>query len=273
MKKILLAVGAQGIPEGVFDFIVALNQKNPILLTGVFLREITYAVSGRPTYFEGLGLPAFEHPMETFSPSEISEQVTRFEQKCIKNNIEFRVHDDTGDLILHELKKESRFADLLIVSHTFCQFDGLDVSSELQKLLHISECPVLITTDKMRFPEKVIVAYDGSENSAYAIKQFSYIFPELCQGNVLIAYASANEDETLPDQILVEEFAARHFPDLTFLTTKADRARLASFVGDETAAVLVTGSFSRSTLSEAARRSFAYDIIREQRLPVFIAHR
>ena len=48
----------------------------------------------------------------------------------------------------------------------------------LKDVLHDVACPVLLVPEKFDFPESVILAYDGSEESVYAIKQFAYLFPE-----------------------------------------------------------------------------------------------
>ena len=47
----------------------------------------------------------------------------------------------------------------------------------LKDALHASECPVLVVPEKFDFPESNILAFDGSESSVYAIKQFVYMFP------------------------------------------------------------------------------------------------
>lgn len=273
MKKILLAFDNHHMPEDGFEFIARLNEVNPVLLIGVFLREINYAINPRPTYFEGLGLPAYEHPVETVSPAEIAVKIKWFEEKCIRNNIEFRVHNDTDDLIIHELKKETRFADLLVVTESFYQSDEKDLSPLLQTILHLSECPVLAISGKGFFPENIVFAYDGSESAAHAIKQFAYVFPEFSDKSLMVVYGSKNGDDNMPDAIFIEEFTARHFSDVSFLKLEGDTSRLSLWASERQGALLVTGSFGRSVLSETLRKSFVYDIVREHRLPVFIAHK
>lgn len=77
--------------------------------------------------------------------------------------------------------------------------------------------PVLIVPQKFYYPENIILAYDGSESSLYAIKQFAYIFPEFCNTNITVVFAAKENDRAMPDELLIHEFAARHFNDLNFL--------------------------------------------------------
>ena len=75
--------------------------------------------------------------------------------------------------------------------------------------------PLLLVPEKFDFPESIILAYDGSENSVFAIKQFAYLFPELSNRQTLLVYANDDAEEDFPDKIQIEELAARHFSNLT----------------------------------------------------------
>ena len=126
---------------------------------------------------------------------------------------------------------------------------------------------------KFDFPDNVILAYDGSESSVYAIKQFSYVLSEFCNKEAVVVYEGKKDEENFPEEILIHELAARHFNALRFLQTYKDMFRLSSWVSKKPGAMLVTGSYSRSDLSELFRKSFVAGVIREHNMPVFIAHK
>ena len=123
------------------------------------------------------------------------------------------------------------------------------------------------------FPDNVILTYDGSESSIYAIKQFSYVLSEFCNKEAVIAYEGKKDEEDLPDKILIHELAARHFNALSFLKFGKDNFKFSSWINERKGALLVTGSYGRSGFSELLRKSFAGEIIRKHQLPVFIAHK
>jgi nucleotide-binding universal stress UspA family protein len=274
MKKILLAFADNNLPAGAFEFARQLNENDPVLLIGVFLRQISYSTSSQPTYFEGLGFPSYAHKEETFSKDVIKKKIEWFESLCQKNGIEYRVHQDTDDFAMHELKKETRFADIILLSAELFYNTPADVelSEQLKTILRLSECPVLIIPAEFKLPENIIFAYDGTESSAYALKQFAYVFPEFCNKNVLVVYAASYGEKKFPEEVLIHELAARHFNDLNFL--KLDNvSQFSSWLYKNKKGLLVTGSYGRSDISEIFKKSFVTDIIRDHRIPVFIAHK
>jgi nucleotide-binding universal stress UspA family protein len=274
MKKILLAVAENKLPEDAFEFIRQLNEINPVLVTGVFLREIIYITEPAISYYGGSGVPVYSAETEAYSREEIKKRIDWFETACQKNNIEYRVHDDTDDLIVHELVKETRFADLLVVSaEVFYQISEIaEPEGYFKSILHLAECPVLIVPQKFSFPQNSVLTYDGSESSVYAIKQFAYVLNEFCNKEAVVVFESS-EEETMPDEVLIHELAARHFNALTFLMLSKDRFRLSEWAKAKHSPILVTGSYSRSDFSEIFRKSFVSAIIRDHKMPVFIAHK
>ena len=58
--------------------------------------------------------------------------------------------------------------------------------------------------------DEIMLAYDGSASSVYAIKQFAYLFTELTSNLTLLTFVARNNEE-LPHKINIEELAARHY--------------------------------------------------------------
>jgi hypothetical protein len=114
MKKVLLAFDSTHFSEGAFEFARRMNEMNSILLTGVFLPQVDYAnlwsYSGG-----GISGPLYVPLVEGADADAVAKSIERFELSCQKNDINYRVHKDFYDFALPELKKETRFADLLII--------------------------------------------------------------------------------------------------------------------------------------------------------------
>ena len=138
--------------------------------------------------------------------------------------------------------------------------------------MHHAECPVIIVPEEYSFPLSVVLAYDGSKASVFAIKQFAYIFPELAQKSTMIVYASAKEDE-IPDLAYITELAARHYQDLSICKLDANPKKyFNSWLMDKGDPLLVSGSFGRTFLSETFKKNFVEEVVSDHKLPVFIAH-
>ena len=275
MKKILLAFDGKNFSKGALDFARVLNEKNPILVIGAFLPQVNYA-----NLFSNSGggmVGSFAVPVLEGEASEaVQKSIEHFESYCSRNHLEYRVHRDFNDFALPELKKETRFADLLVLSsETFYgNIDTIEPNIYLKEVLHSLECPVVTVPETFEFPTSNILAYDGSESSVYAIKQFAYLFPELSDNNTILIYAKEKGGEEFPDEINIEELAARHFSDLTLLRLEADPEKyFDSWLMDHSKAILISGAFGRSGISRLFHKSFVAGIISDHKLPVFIAHK
>ncbi len=219
MIKILLAFDGVQFSTGAFEFARQLNALHPVYLTGVFIPQLSYA--NLWNYTDGMAGPAYIPILNKEEPEALEKNIKRFEGLCQENSIKYKVHKDYFDFALPELKKETRFADLLIISsETFYNNAGKATPNDYMKeALHHSECPVIIVPEKFQFPKVNILAYDGSESSVYAIKQFSYLFPELCKHETLLVYSSVKDDEILPEKEQIEELTKQHFLDVSLLST------------------------------------------------------
>lgn len=144
----------------------------------------------------------------------------------------------------------------------------------MKEALHASECPIIVVPEEFDFPERNIMAYDGSDSAVFAIKQFAYLLPELCINETLMVYVSENNDFQLPDESNIEELAKRHFKNLDFLKLQVNAKKyFTTWLSEKKNALLISGSQGRSPVSELFRNSFVAEVIAEHKLPVFIAHR
>jgi nucleotide-binding universal stress UspA family protein len=270
MKKIILAFDGTNFSEGAFEFARRLNEVEPILLTGAFMPQTQLSSLWSYANDEAT-IPLVENEEAEI----IQKNITRFENLCQKNGIEYRVHKDYFDFVIPELKKESLYADLLILGSEVFYEDAKGAPAiYLEEALHNIKCPVLVVPEKFDFPQNIILAYDGNDESVFAIKQFAYLFPELTKLKTLLVYAHRNADKDIPDRIQMEELVTRHFPDLTLFKLNINpKAYFNTWIMDNRSALLVSGSYSRSGLSRLFKKSFLKEVIADHRLPVFIAHR
>ncbi|MEO8173007.1 MAG: universal stress protein [Sediminibacterium sp.] len=272
MKKILLAFDGIHFSDGAFEFARILNERKKILLTAAFLPQVDFA--NLWSYSGGGAAGGVFIPLvEDGDAEEVVKNIDRFKNLCVQHGIEYRVHKDFLDFALPELKKETRFADLLVIgSEKFYENIG-DGSSYLEDLLHGVECPVVLVPEKFNFPKTNILAYDGSESSVYAIKQFAYLLPELTGHPTVLVHINVREDKRLPEDISIEELVARHFHDLTITTFEGEANKyFSTWMDEQKKPLLVSGSFGRSGLSRIFHKSFATDIVKQHRVPLFIAH-
>jgi len=274
MKKIILAFDSVHFAQSAFDFAEKLNEKQPILLVGLFLPQISYANVW--SYGDGIGGPLFIPSLEESESEYAEKNIEKFERLCQLNQIDYTVRKEFNGLALHEIKKESRFADLMLVgSQTFYENIGIgETSSYLKETLHDVECSTIVLPDEYVYPTKNILAYDGSPSSVYAIKQFIYLMPELVDNQTVLLHINSDDKDEMLDESYIEELVGRHFKNLTVTKLDIDAKKyFATWVSDKKDSILVSGSFSRSAISTLFKKSFISDVLKEHKIPLFISHK
>lgn len=274
MKKIILAFDGTHFSEGAFEFARRLAEMQPVLLTGVFLPQV--ALANLWSYADASGGPLLMPMVEDNEAELVLKNIERFEELCRKNQIDYRVHRDYYNFAMPELKKESHYADVIILgSEVFYNRTGGSTPNDyLRDAMRNVDCPVVLAPETFKFPEKIILSYDGGENSVYAIKQFAYLFPELASLPTTLVYGSNKESAEFPDEALIRELVARHYSDLTFyLLDASPKKYFETWLMEQPASLLVSGSYGRSGLSQLFKKSFVQNVIADHQVPVFIAHK
>jgi hypothetical protein len=274
MKKLLLVFDGAHFSEGAFKMANFLHEQEQMLVTGVFLQPIDYRdMVGYSSL--GTASPVSVTPYPT-DESAITKNMASFEERCQHAGMEYRTHRDTDMFALQELQKESRFADLMILSsEMFYENIGKDQPNDyLKKILRQTECPIILVPENYSLPTKIMLAYDGKPDSVFAIKQFTYLFPQFYNWDTKLITMEEEEGEDFPHQDLIEELAAKHFANLTMeMVTEETRKTFHTWMKSHKEYMLVAGSFGRTELSNIFNKSFLSDIIRDHSIAVFVAHK
>jgi hypothetical protein len=272
MKKLLLPFEAGHYPRELLDFIANLQPMAPVQLTAAFVRESDYASLAGVRE-----LPAAV-PVSCYGDEErmLRYNRRRLEQYCENLGIRLTVHADGEDFALACLRRESRYADLMLINstHFFEDLDNDQPNAWMKEMLHGSECPVLLMPDKISLPGELILAYDGSAASVFAIRQFAYLFPEFCRVQATLFYVNEDPAAKIPEEEAIRELCALHFKKFRVVKGRVRSAGFYdSWLGMMSNPWLVTGSFARSALSHSFSASFSKELIMQHRVPVFVAHK
>lgn len=271
MKKVILAFDGSHFSEGAFSFAQQLNEVQPILLIGLFVPQSELAnlwsyAAAQERFFVPL--------MEAEDAELVQENIDRFERRCKELNITFAVHKNFTDLAVPALEAQSRFADLIVLgSEIFFEQMGAEQPNDFfEDALHHVKCPVVVVPESFTFPKSVLLAYDGSDNALFAVKTFSYLFPEFSSYPTVLLYAREN-DEAIPEQSQLNELVKAHFQHASIEKFEGRPGEyIAEWMETADAPIVVCGSYGRSGFSRLFKKSFIRNIIAEHRLPVFLAH-
>ncbi len=272
MKKILFVCDGGNFPEGAFRFIKLLHSYEPVFLKGIFFSpvDIEQIIS--------LSYVPVSQPWVRFKEEEkqmVKESVEKFSHQCDNARIRYAVQDTEDSWDKHLFIKESRFADLIVISEElFCLYGfGEQPNYFMQEALRGAECPVVVIPETFVEIERLAVAYDGKKESMFALKQFSQLLTQFNELPTEFLYIKAEDNDDIPDKDLLKEYAQWHFNSLAETKLHFDAKKyFPAWLEDKKNVMLIAGSYSRSGLSNAVNRSFTERVIHNRACPVFIAH-
>lgn len=272
MRKILFALDDNRISDAAFAFLKEINRQEPVLVTGMYIP----ALADDLQWASSAGDAAFYVPrLIEEDEIQVHGNISAFRDACTQNQINYCVHEELEKPVLEGIRRETRFADLLIIGLENYDKEKTKVlaGDELKQIVKNAECPVLLVPSGTSFPENIIIAYDGTEDSVYALKMFAYIFPSLTAQPTTIVYAD-NRTAEIPEEDYVKELATRHFPQVHFSVLEFNPKKyFVTWMEERPKTMLVSGAYSRSGLSQLFQKSFIDDLLEEYPIPVFIAHR
>jgi hypothetical protein len=272
MKKILFVCDGDNFPAGAFEFIRLLRQQEPVWVKGFFFNPIDFQQLVSISY-----MPVSE-PYVKLKEKEkrvVSASCDQFVELCQTNNIKYHVDEKAWEWDRESFVRETRFADLVVLGdQLFCS--GMlqeQPNYFMQEALHAAECPVMIIPEKFSSFDRMVVAYDGKRESVFALKQFCYLFPKFTDLPTEFVFVRDESTNEVPDADLLKEYSCLHFNSLNVSKLHFDaKKHFSAWMAEKKNALLMSGSFSRSMLSNTIRKSFSDTVLRDLKIPVFIAH-
>lgn len=278
MEKILLAVDAVNPDKNTLEFACYLGRLTKSKVTGVFLenlatRERSVSKQKHALAYMDLGVDEKsdddKHKMKL-----IEKSISFFKEGCINREVNYSLHRDRG-VPARELIEESRFADVLVVDAETSfnkRYEGTPTEF-VRDILKKAECPVIISPERFEAIDEIIFSYNGSSSSLFAIKQFTYLFPQFHDKKVTIIQVNEAGEWQDPDKYKFKEWLKGHYTDLHFeaLKGKADTI-LFDYLFKRKNMFLVIGAYGRNDLSQFFKSSHADVLIKTITQPIFIAH-
>jgi hypothetical protein len=277
MKKMIVAFDGLKYSQSTQRYALYLAKKTSTYLVGLFLDDPFYTSYSIYDAIKDKGLSD-----TTLIKLEEKDKALRhaaagvFVKACEAEGIEFSLHHNKN-IAIQGLKHETIYADLLIigVKETLSHYNEKPPTVFIRNLLADTQCPVLLVPEKYKLIDKVILLYDGEPSSVYAIKMFSYLLPQLKYLDTEVVTVKPEKKSLhLPDNRLMKEFMKRHFPNATYKVMKGyAEDEIVKFLKQQTENTLVVlGAYRRNSVSRWFRESMADILMKELKLPLFIAH-
>jgi hypothetical protein len=277
MKNIIAAFDGLKYAESTEQYATNIAKQTNTHLVGVFLDDATYNSFKINEVVEGDGFTINKiNKLEEKDKTTRYEASANFTKACEHAKLEFSLHHD-HNIALQDLKQETVYADLVMIgaNETLMHYEEKTPTRFIRDLLADTQCPVIIVPHKFKPIEKIILLYDGEPTSVYAIKMFSYLLPQLKHLETeVISVKHLDEDTHLPNNKLMKEFMKRHYPKAKYIVMKgwAEEEIVAYLKLQEENTLIVLGAYRRGAVSRWFRESMADILMRNLKLPLFIAH-
>lgn len=195
MRNILLAIDAVSPDNAAIAYACSLAALTQSKISAVLLEN--FIAEEKPRGRQMHGLMFVDWDIDAGSPehkaklSLIEKNIDSLKAECSQKNVRFHIIKKKGSP-LTELLAETRFADILLVgrSMSFSNHHPDIPSGFLSRVLRKSECPVLITAEAFGKIEEIVFAFTDTESSFFAVRQFTYLFPELHTKKMVVVQAN-----------------------------------------------------------------------------------
>lgn len=188
------------------------------------------------------------------------------QDEAAPSGITYRMEYSGG---LDDLVRHTADAALLVVDA------GLDFPDiRLQDVFVQARCPVFIADVRTSRVEKLVLAYDASAKSRYAIQAFARLFPAWPQLPAYLVSVNVHAAGKREEEDFLNHWFPAHFPNGEVVMLEGEvRKTLTHYLEQYTDDTLVVmGAFGRGAFSRFFNPSAAEAIIEGTGLSLFVAH-
>lgn len=278
MKKIVAAIDGLKYSKSTRDYAIQMAKMNNAHLVGVFLNDFSYTSYKIYDLISEKGglIGAAKRKLDNKDAKTRAVALSNFEAACQKAGLQYTIHRDRS-VAIQELLHESIYADLVVIDvrETLTHYTEKIPTDFLRDLLSQVQCPVLVVPPIFKPVEKLVLLYDGEPSSVHAIRMFSYTLPQLKECPVeILCVNSPKHTLHMPDNKLMKEFIKRHIPHATYKVLKGNpELEIVKYLKmQKDIPMVVLGAYRRGRVSRWFRESMADVLMREVKLPLFIAH-
>jgi hypothetical protein len=276
MEKIILALDAAQVNNNMLDFACYIARLTHSRLTGIFLENLLLEDVSVIHELAGVAGGRQAAPVKEAEEKakRIMEQVHFFKEACSNRGVNCEVRIERN-MPSNVIITESRFADLVILDAATSfekQLEGVPTRF-VKEVLASAECPVLVAPAGFEGIDEIILAYDGSASSVFAIKQFNYLFPQFSDKRIIAVQVNDRSDIPVAQKERIGEWLKVHYSGIGYhvIEGKPDEELFKYLLGRKRSLV-VMGAFGRSMLSALLKCSTAELIMKVVNLPIFITH-
>ncbi len=276
VKSILLAVDGSAYTEFVLRYGVTLAKAFDAqlrVLTVVDVRFFEWAVAiGVEGFAPVLPSTAFQEESQKILEEKAEKVLERAGAMLKSEGVPFTLEKESGSPV-EVICEKVKVADLLVMGARgeFEKWSDKMLGATFESVSRLSIKPIFVVHKEFRPLQKMMLAYDGSENSNRALPWAGY-WAEKFQVPLYVLTVNENTEE---GHAVLEEAAAYlqsyTIPELSTLLKSGDTAEtIVGTVKEIQADTIIMGSYGHSRIREAILGSTTVQVMRKSPVPVLM---
>lgn len=274
MEKILLAMESHEVDTTAVDFACYIACLTRSKLTGVFFNNLQPSTPSKTRIYD-LPSETIIAPAEDNGTKKCHEVMRLFTDVCTNRGVRCELICCDRKQPAQRIIKESRFADLVLLKAETSFLPEVETvpTQFVKQVLADAECPVIITPLSFNGIDEIIFTYDGSYSSVFAIKQFTYLFPQLNGKKATVLQLSDNGDRPVVEKEKIGEYCSAHYSGVGFQVIPGKAfEELFRFLMQKKNMFVVMGAYGHGMLAGLHKQSTAGLVLKTINCPFFIAH-
>ncbi|HUQ96857.1 MAG TPA: universal stress protein [Chitinophagaceae bacterium] len=272
-KKSYFAANGHLLNTTSVDFACYLAQLTGSGLMGLFIEEdileLVPPPVASPSYFQGIK----ERQATDAVITDVDQSMRYFSSACKARNIRSDASHKWGDGV-ENIVQESRFADLFVFGpETVFNPAYNEVPTPfIKQVLAKVECPAVVAPTLFEDIDTIVFCYDGSRSAMFAIKQFTYLFPQYRDKKVIVLEVEG-EAGAVTAKEKIGAWISCYYSQIGFEVPEGTaQEELFKYLLMKERTFVVMGAYGRNVLSSFFHKSTADYLLKRIDLPLFIAH-
>ncbi len=276
MHNILIPIDPSDYTKTAYQYVLKIASHNEITVEGLAIIDNLNLAEAVST-FVPLPLGNEEHLQQEEilmkdAKKKARKEIKNFKKLCETNGLECNSKLMVGrpDFVIEEAGK---YTDLVVIGmRNFFHFETSDSPEKtVSKIIHYSQAPVLMVPKEFKSVNKVLIAFDGSNPSVKAAREFAKIaWNKTYEITLLVSHSSRSQGDEMLEKL--ENYLTKHtnakierqYSDKNIISVYDDQ-----FAGNVD--LVVCGMHSQNILQKLFVGSFPEHLINANNVPVLVA--
>ena len=271
MHKILIPIDPSEYTKTAYQYVLKIASNNKVSIEGIVIIDNLDIAETASTYLP-LPLGNEEHLKQEETLFKAAKKQARdLIKMCKKTGLECDSQLIAGrpDFVIEEAGK---YTDLIVIGmRNFFHFETSDMPEKtVSKIIYHSQAPVLMVPKKFKPVNKVLIAFDGSNPSVKATREFAKIaWNKTFEITLLVSHSSRSEGNKILEKL--ENYLTKH-TGAKIERQYSDKNIISVYEEEYSGNVdlVVCGMHSQNIVEKLFVGSFPEHLINENSVPVLM---